>query len=68
MDLTPNFVGKSLVFVLIGYVLAFAFQIYMLYLNHKQSKVKDTTLELIALNQKQNKLLEQIYWELKKLK
>jgi len=57
-ELTPSFAGKSLVFILAGYLVALLFQIYMLYLNWKQSKVKDTTTELVGEVRKIRKLLE----------
>ena len=47
--LTPEFAGTTLVWMLVGYGLALAFQLYMLYLNWKQSKVKDTTVQMIGL-------------------
>ena len=47
-----------MVFMLIAYVIAFAFQLYMLYLNWKQSQVKETTTELIAEVKKIRELLE----------
>lgn len=47
MALTPEFVEGSFWFVLVGYVLALAFQLYMLYLNYKQSKVNNQMGELL---------------------
>lgn len=47
VTLTPDMAGTGLItsFVFMG--IAFIFQIYMLYLNWKQSKVKDTTQRVI---------------------
>ena len=59
-DLTQELAGMSLVIMLVIYIVAFAFQLYMLYLNWKQSKVKETTTELLAETKKTNKLLEQL--------
>lgn len=47
-ELTPELLGNSFVIVLFTYVLAFAFQIYMMYLNIKQSKVNNQMAELIS--------------------
>ena len=47
MELTPEILGNSFVLVLITYGIAFAFQIYMMYLNVKQSKVNNQMEELI---------------------
>ncbi len=47
MELTPELLGNSFVLVLITYGIAFAFQIYMMYLNVKQSKVNNQMEELI---------------------
>lgn len=59
VSLTPEMAGNSMVIVLVGYVIALIFQVYMLYLNWKQSKVKDT-------QQKQIEILEDILQELRK--
>jgi len=48
----------------IVYFIVLAFNIYMLYLNWKQSKVKDITAALLEETKKTNKLLKDI----KKLK
>ena len=71
-ELTPTNLGKSLGLMIIGYILALLFQIYMLYLNWKQSKVKETTRyiweETVSTNQwleRNNRLLEEIMEELK---
>jgi hypothetical protein len=41
MELTAEFLGNSFIIVLISYIVIFAFQIYMMYLNWKQSKVNN---------------------------
>jgi hypothetical protein len=58
MTLTPEFAKNSMIFVMIGYVFALAFQLYMLYLNWKQSKVRDTQQKLIDEVIKIRKLME----------
>lgn len=58
-ELTPGLAGGSLIIALIGYVIAFVLQFYMLYLNWKQSKVKETTTELVNEVRAIRKLLEQ---------
>lgn len=47
--LTPEFAGTTIIWMIIGYGLALVFQLYMLYLNYKQSKVKDTTTKMLGL-------------------
>ncbi len=47
MAITPEFIGNSFIIVMISYAIAFAFQIYMAYLNWKQSKVNNQMQELI---------------------
>ena len=47
MELTPESLGNSLLFLFITYFVVLAFQIYMMYLNWKQSKVKDEMGNLI---------------------
>ncbi|MCF7872474.1 hypothetical protein K9L97_05570 [Candidatus Woesearchaeota archaeon] len=47
MALTPQLLEGSLVFMIIGYAIALAFQIYVLYLNWKQSKVNDQMTQLL---------------------
>lgn len=47
VELTPSFLGNSLVIVMVGYGIALVFQLYMMYLNWKQSKVKENTTEII---------------------
>lgn len=64
VEITPSLIGNSLVLMIIVYFIAFAFNIYMLYLNWKQSKVKDTTQQMLEEIKKTNQLLE----ELKQLK
>lgn len=57
--LTPEMAGNSMIFVLVGYVIALVFQVYMLFLNWKQSRVKDTTQNLlIEIKEIKNILLE----------
>lgn len=65
IELTPELAGTSLVVMIIMYVVIFAFNIYMLYLNWKQSKVKETTTQLVNEVKKTNKLLEEIKKKLK---
>ena len=48
MDLTPELISGSFVLMIVIYVIAFAFQIYVLYFNWKQSKVNNQMVELIA--------------------
>lgn len=48
MAITPEIIQGSLVLMVIIYVLAFAFQVYVLYLNWKQSKVNDQMTELLS--------------------
>lgn len=47
MALDMNFLEGSIIFMLIGYLLALAFQLYMLYLNWKQSRVNNQMGELL---------------------
>ena len=47
MELTPELLSNSFVIVLISYIIAFGFQLYMMYLNIKQSKVNNQMAELI---------------------
>ena len=44
----PNVLGGSFIVLLIIYVIAFGFQIFMMYLNWKQSRVNNQMSELIA--------------------
>ncbi|MBN2367557.1 hypothetical protein JXC34_00950 [Candidatus Woesearchaeota archaeon] len=48
VELTPELLGNSFIVVLVSYAIAFAFQLYMLYLNWKQSRVHHQMDELIA--------------------
>jgi hypothetical protein len=48
MELTPDLLGGSFIFLVISYIILFIFNIYVLYLNYKQSKVNDQMTELIA--------------------
>ena len=65
IELTPELAGTSLVVLLISYVIVFAFNLYMLFLNWKQSKVKDITNQLLEETKKTNKLLEEMKGKLK---
>lgn len=56
--LTPELAGQSVIIILVGYVIALIFQVYMLYLNWKQSKVKETTTDLLREVEKIRKILE----------
>ena len=47
VQLTPELIGNSFVVVLISYIVLFAFQLYMMYLNWKQSRVNNQMEELI---------------------
>jgi hypothetical protein len=47
MELTPDTLGNSFVVLMISYGIAFAFQMFMTYLNWKQSKVNNQMDELI---------------------
>lgn len=60
VSLTPEMAGNSLVIIGVGYVVTIAFSIYSLYLNWKQSKVRDTTQKLVDLEEKNLKVLQQI--------
>lgn len=53
--LTPELLGNSLIVMGISYVIVLCFQVYVLYLNWKQSKVKDLMIEL---NETVNKILK----------
>jgi hypothetical protein len=55
--LTLETLESSLFFVLISYIIAFAFQIYMMYLNYKQSKVNNQMFELLQEVKEINKKL-----------
>ena len=47
LELTPAIAGNSLIVLGISYIVTLAFGLYSLYLNWKQSKVKDQMRELI---------------------
>lgn len=48
MVLTTDFLEGSIVIALVGYAIAFAFQLYMMYLNIKQSRVNNQMADLLA--------------------
>lgn len=48
MDFSLSFIQGSIVVMIIGYIIALAFQLYMLYLNYKQSRVNNQMSELLA--------------------
>ena len=58
VDLTADFLGNSLVFLLISYIVVFAFQVYMMYLNYKQSKVNNQMAELLTEVKEIKKLMK----------
>jgi len=58
VTLTPELAGNSIIVLGISYVIVFVFQLYMLYLNWKQSKVKDTTQALVQEVKEIRKLIE----------
>jgi hypothetical protein len=47
MQLTPETLGNSLVVLFVTYFIVLAFQLYMMYLNWKQSRVNNQMDELI---------------------
>jgi len=53
VTITSDMAGTTLIVMGVGYVLTFAYSIYMGILNHRQSKVKDILIET-------NKILIQI--------
>ena len=59
MELTPDLLGNSLAALFITYFVVLAFQIYMIYLNWKQSKVKDEMGTLIKEVQEIKEILKQ---------
>jgi len=65
IELTPELAGTSLVVMLIIYVIVVAFNIYMMYLNWKQSKVKEITANMLEEIKKTNRLLEEMKKKLK---
>lgn len=48
MAFSLEFIQGSIIFMIIGYLIALAFQLYMLYLNYKQSKVNNQMKKLVA--------------------
>jgi len=65
VSLTPEMAGNSLVIMGVGYVVTIAFSLYSLYLNWKQSKVRDTTQKLVEIEEKNLKVLQQIEMHLR---
>ncbi|MBW2990775.1 hypothetical protein KY348_03655 [Candidatus Woesearchaeota archaeon] len=65
IELTPELAGTSLVVMLITYFIVLAFNIYMMYLNWKQSKVKEITTQMLNEIKKTNKLLGEMKRKLK---
>ena len=65
VELTPELAGTSLVVMFIIYIIVVAFNIYMMYLNWKQSKVKEITSQMLEEIKKTNKLLGEIKKKLK---
>ena len=61
MQLTPELLGSSFIILVISYVIVFAFQVYMMFLNWKQSKVNNEMQELI-------REVKEIRKEIKKIK
>lgn len=47
IELTPELLGGSFLILLVTYFIAFMFQLYMMWLNIKQSRVNDQMRELI---------------------
>lgn len=60
IELTPELAGTSLVASISMLFVAFLFQLYMLYLNWKQGKVKDLLPQLIEETKKTNQLLKKL--------
>lgn len=48
MELTPEVLGNSFMLTFIVFLISFGFQIYMMYLNIKQSKVNNQMADLIT--------------------
>ncbi len=63
-----NFLEGSIIFMIIGYMIALIFQLYMLYLNWKQSRVNNQMGDLIAEVKKIRKELAAVNKPLKKTK
>ena len=58
MALTESLLTGSIYVAIIGYIIALAFQLYMLYLNYKQSKVNNQMGELLEEVKKIRKELQ----------
>lgn len=58
MVITPDFLEGSLWAALIAYFIAFAFQLYMMWLNYKQSKVNNQMNDLLTEVKEIKKLLK----------
>ena len=54
----PNILGGSFIVILFIYVIAFALQMFMMYLNWKQSKVNNQMTELLEEVREIKKLLK----------
>jgi len=65
IELTPELAGTSLVVMFIIYIIVVAFNIYMLFLNWKQSKVKEINAQMLEELKKTNKLLDEMKGKLK---
>ena len=65
IELTPELAGTSLVVMFVVYIIVVAFNIYMMYLNWKQSKVKEITANMLEELKKMTKLLEEVKGKLK---
>jgi cell division protein FtsL len=66
MALTEGLLTGSIYVAIIGYVIALVFQIYMLYLNYKQSKVNNQMGELLEEVKKIRKDISQLKTKEKK--
>lgn len=58
MELTPELLGGSFIVVLVTYLIAFAFQLFMMYLNWKQSRVNNQMDQLIKEVEEIKKILK----------
>ena len=47
MQITPELISNSFIGILVTYVILFIFNVYVLYLNWKQSKVNDQMAEML---------------------
>ncbi len=56
--LNPQFIGNSIIALIITYIILFAFNIYVLYLNWKQSKVNDQMKDMLSEVSKIREILE----------